>query len=413
MVGGGVVAGEPADSGTAGDAMLALLLHALAGSADGSHERGHWDDLVRVVDGQGDGLAVGAAELAALRRKPDAGSAETVTRVLLTRSHDDESFRNDFSAWRSQEPIQAAERSLRDAAINAAVSSLKRKKGPRKNKSRRKLWEKRLSGPWLVTIAGGLVVIVAGAIITPMLTSASPPPTSSPTAGPGAGQNQGGVKIKVNNNNHGEVGNTINNNYPPGATSPASNPEQQITQLTGSYNVAGFEQATFDRENSIVALYLKSGMPAATIYNGASVILYGFEIVDSNNDPDQSGNPVTLAKTFLAGGFKIDTQLYDSTIMTSITGGLFPSMFNTSLTPEGYTGGYQNGTFVGSLLFWIVQKSLGWGPTDQDIAVIKYLISQGADCAVPLSYLKYSLKTDQFTADETGDLIPILQSCTR
>jgi hypothetical protein len=183
MGGVGVVAGEPTNSGTTGDAMLALLLHALAGGANGGKGHEHWDSLVRVVDGQGDGKAVGVAELTALRRKPDAASAETLTRVLLDRYRDDESFRNDFSAWRGQEPIRATERSLRDVAINAAVSNLTRKKGPRKNKSRRKLWEKRLSGPWLVTIAGGLIVIVVGAIITPMLTSPTRPRPGKASAG--------------------------------------------------------------------------------------------------------------------------------------------------------------------------------------------------------------------------------------
>jgi hypothetical protein len=88
-------------------------------------------------------------------------------------------------------------------------------------------------------------------------------------------------------------------------------------------------------------------------------------------------------------------------------------MFHTTLTPKGYTGGYQDGTFVGSLLFWIVQKSLGWGPTNQDIETIRYLISKGADCTVPLSFLKYSLKIGTLTADEAGGLIPMLQSCAR
>jgi hypothetical protein len=88
-------------------------------------------------------------------------------------------------------------------------------------------------------------------------------------------------------------------------------------------------------------------------------------------------------------------------------------MFHTTLTPKGYTGGYQDGTFVGSLLFWIVQKSLGWGPTNQDIETIRYLISKGADCTVPLSFLKDSLKIGTLTADEAGGLIPMLQSCAR
>jgi hypothetical protein len=43
-------------------------------------------------------------------------AAEALARVLLERSCADQSFRSDFSAWRSQRSIRAAERSLRDAA---------------------------------------------------------------------------------------------------------------------------------------------------------------------------------------------------------------------------------------------------------------------------------------------------------
>jgi hypothetical protein len=49
--------------------------------------------------------------------------------------------------------------------------------------------------------------------------------------------------------------------------------------------------------------------------------------------------------------------------------------------------------FVGSLLFWIVQRALGSSPTDQDIQAIKYLVSQGADCEVPLFFMKFNSNT--------------------
>lgn len=197
MGGVGVVAGDPANDGTTGDAVLASLLRVLASGADGSRGREHWDSLMYVVNGQGSSAAgsevVGVAELAALRQQPDdTASAETLARVLLARSRDDESFRSDFSAWRGQRAIQAAEQSLRDGAINGVGSSPAQKTSPRKNKPQKKSWQERLSGPWPVTIGGGLVVVVGGIFITSLLTGANPPsassapasPASSPTAGP-------------------------------------------------------------------------------------------------------------------------------------------------------------------------------------------------------------------------------------
>ncbi len=82
MGGVGVVARDPANDGTTGDAALAPLLRALASGADGSRGREHWDSLVHVVNGQGGSAAgsevVGVAELAALRQQPvDTASAET------------------------------------------------------------------------------------------------------------------------------------------------------------------------------------------------------------------------------------------------------------------------------------------------------------------------------------------------
>ena len=136
------------------------------------------------------------------------------------------------------------------------------------------------------------------------------------TADPATGA--GGSQVQNNGTNNGEVGGSItNNNYGPTASSV---PQAQIVQLTGSYSEQGFTTAIFDRNTSIVALYLKSGMNATTLHEGASAILFGFEEVDQNGDPTQNGDAVALVKTFQAAGFKVDDDLQDSYLMGALTG---------------------------------------------------------------------------------------------
>jgi hypothetical protein len=231
----------------------------------------------------------------------------------------------------------------------------------------------------------------------------------------GSGGGAGGSQIQNNGTNNGQVGDITNNNYGPTAISTglSNNPQAKIVQLTGSYSEQGFTTAIFDRNASVVALYLKTGMNAATLYHGTSAILFGFEEVDQNGDPIQSGSAVALVKTFQAAGFNFNEDLQDSYLMGEITGGTFPGMFDTLLAPKGYTGGYQNGTFVGSLLFWIVQRALGWGPTAEDIQVIHYLVSQGADCKVTLSFLNYDGGNYSSGTGPYKKLFPIIQSCAK
>jgi hypothetical protein len=194
------------------------------------------------------------------------------------------------------------------------------------------------------------------------------------------------------------------------ASSPglSNDPQARIVELTGSWSEQGFVDAIVDRDTSIVALYLKSGMKATTLHEGASAILFGFQGARTQN-----GNPVALVKTFQAAGFKVDDELDDSYLMGALTNNDFPLMFNTGLAPKGYTGGYQGGTFVGSLLFWIVQRAAWAGPTDQDIQVIKYLISQGADCKIPLSFLKYNGPIALAGTSPYKKLLPMMQSCAK
>lgn len=190
-----------------------------------------------------------------------------------------------------------------------------------------------------------------------------------------------------------------------GGTESNSDPRAQIVKLTGSWSEQGFVDAIVDRDTSIVSLYLESGMTATTLHEGASAILFGFQ-ADQNNDP------VALVKAFQAGGFTVDTELQDSYLMQKLTDNDFPLQFDGGLAPSGYTGGYQDGKFVGSLLFWIVQRALWAGPTDQDNTVIKYLIGQGADCTVPLSFLQFNGNILAGTSPYQ-ELLPMMQGCAK
>lgn len=167
-------------------------------------------------------------------------------------------------------------------------------------------------------------------------------------------------------------------------------PRAQIVQLTGSWSDDGFHRAVRDRDINIVTLYLRSGMKATTLFDGVSVILYGFQGLAQN------GDPIELLKTFQAAGFHVDEQLEDSDLMEKLSDAgprsMLPMPFKSPLAPKGYDGG-NGGRFVGSLLFWIVQRST-WVGTDEDNGVMKYLIDQGADCKVPLAFLDFHKMVD-------------------
>ncbi|MCV7244563.1 hypothetical protein H7J83_17800 [Mycobacterium mantenii] len=247
---------------------------------------------------------------------------------------------------------------------------------------------------------GAIATILALVVAIMQLTKPDGPPAETKVSDCSA-NGAGSANVRV------DCSHTVNQ----GAPNPLSNdPRAQIVQLTGSWSTKGFVTAIVDRDTSIVGLYLQSGMKATTLQDGASAILYGFQGVASQN-----GDPVALVKTFQAAGFKIDDELHDGYLMHKLVD-LFPLPFHTDLTPKGYTGGYQDGVFVGSLLFWIVQRAAGWGPTDQDIQVINYLISQGADCKVPLSFLNYNASPNSNTLGGTSPyekLLPMMQNCAR
>jgi hypothetical protein len=184
------------------------------------------------------------------------------------------------------------------------------------------------------------------------------------------------------------------------APAGSTDPRAQIVQITGAWSFDGFVDAIVGRDTRVVALYLQSGLKATTLTNGASAILFGFQGVSQN------GDPVELVKTFQAGGFKVDDELHDGYLLPKI--GLNPVIFDSPLAPKGYEGG-MGGTFVGTLLFWIVERASWNGVSDQDSPVIDYLISQGADCKVPLAFLdtvSYLSDSDVYTK-----MHPVLESC--
>jgi hypothetical protein len=189
---------------------------------------------------------------------------------------------------------------------------------------------------------------------------------------------------------------------PAPAQAGSTDPRAQIVQLTGSWSFDGFVDAIVDRDTRLVALYLQSGLKATTLTKGASAILFGFQGVSQN------GDPVDLVKTFQAGGFKVDDELHDGYLLAKL--GQNPVIFNSPLVPKGYEGG-QGGTFVGTLLFWIIERASWNGVSDEDSQVIKYLISQGADCKVPLAFLdSVSYLSD---SNVYKQMHPVLQSCAK
>jgi hypothetical protein len=250
-------------------------------------------------------------------------------------------------------------------------------------------WRRQRQGVKVALSVGFVVVVAAVAGVTGLLLQRSPAheaaPSPTPVSAPPATSSSFVAPAPV-------------------ATPAGSvDPRAQIVQLTGAWSEQGFVDAIISRDTRIVALYLQSGLKATTLHNGASAILFGFQGVPQN------GDPVELLKTFQAAGFKVDDALEDNSLMAKLGHG--PQPFDTPLTPKGYVGG-GGGTFVGSLLFWIVQRALWAGPNDQDIQVINYLTGLGADCKVPLSYLQTAVS--YMNGDSPYQtLLPMMQSCAK
>ncbi len=141
----------------------------------------------------------------------------------------------------------------------------------------------------MTIVVPAIAVVAAAAIgIIPSLTSggngrSGPSPSGVHSSGASqgsfcSGASQGSVNITNNGTNNGQMAGTINN---VGST---------VNGGGLSNDPEGFVKAIVDRNTSVVALYLKSGLKATTLYKGASAILFGFQGVPQN------GNPVDLVK---------------------------------------------------------------------------------------------------------------------
>jgi TIR domain-containing protein len=80
----------------------------------------------------------------------------------------------------------------------------------------------------------------------------------------------------------------------------------QLVQMTGSWSLENFISAVVSRDIGTVVLYLRSGMKATSVNDGASAILFGFQGMPQN------GDPIDLIKTFQVYGFKVNDELQDS-----------------------------------------------------------------------------------------------------
>lgn len=281
-----------------------------------------------------------------------------------------------------------------DSTVNNNSSPDRKQNRPAVRGFRKLTLKQKIAVMGIVVPAIASVAVAAISLIPPLLTSHGNGGSGPSPGVPRSGADKGHFNITNNGTNNGTIAGTINN---VGST---------VNGGGLSNDPQGFVTAIVNRNTSVVALYLKSGLEATTLYKSASAILFGFQGVPQN------GDPVALVKTFQADGFKVDDELKDSYLMGYQTDNLFPLQFHTDLTPNGYTGGYQGGTFVGSLLFWIVQRALGSSPADQDIQVIKYLISQGADCKVPLSFMKYNSNLlAGLSTSAYHELLPMMKSC--
>jgi hypothetical protein len=266
--------------------------------------------------------------------------------------------------------------------------------------------------PKLVEVLVTITAVVVAAVI--FLLQDSDGNDRSGQAAVDASQSQAN-SITINGQPSGGVAD--GENYGPTANGPylSNDPRAQIVKLTGSWSDQGFANAIADHDTTIIGLYLKSGLRATTLVGATSsppvgdtsAILFGFQGAWSKD-------LVAFVKIFQADGFRVDDELEDSSLLQKLTDNAFPGEFLTQLTPQGYVGvdAYGGGVFVGTLLFWIVQLALSNDVTEQDSQLIDYLIGQGADCKVPLSFMQYN-SGGWLYGSSYNELLPIMQSCAK
>lgn len=162
----------------------------------------------------------------------------------------------------------------------------------------------------------------------------------------------------------------------------SADPRKELANLGVTWSVDSFVEAMMEGDMEKVRLFLAGGMKPDALHNGSSALLYALQ-------PTLSNDPVALLEALAAEGFKLDQHLVDRGILDHWSSGSLPARFETELAPQGYTGGYWGGEFVGPALLWVTQMATYRTPSESDLAVIRYLVTHGADSRVALSYLDY------------------------
>lgn len=163
----------------------------------------------------------------------------------------------------------------------------------------------------------------------------------------------------------------------------SDDPRKEIANLGIPWSTDSYVSSLIAGDLPMIDLFIRGGMDATTRHKGSSALLYALQ-------PELGNQPVEVLKVFVSHGFDLDTHLVDQRILNSWSDRMLPSMFETDLAPEGYTGGYAGGKFVGPVMLWVVSLGAYRGFTDDQMAVVRFLLENGAEARTTLSYLRYS-----------------------
>ena len=160
----------------------------------------------------------------------------------------------------------------------------------------------------------------------------------------------------------------------------SSNPRKEIANLGLAWTASAFVNSLMEGDLQVVSLFLNGGMNGTELHKGTSAILFAMQ-------NGISGDSVEILSLLIANGFDVNTNLTDIYLMPYFSNNLAPSNYKAKNKPSGYSA-YEK-RFTGPLLLWETMLNMQKAPTERDLAVIRFLIENGADKSVTLSYLDY------------------------
>lgn len=160
----------------------------------------------------------------------------------------------------------------------------------------------------------------------------------------------------------------------------SANPRKEIANMGLKWNSKDFVDVLKSGDINLIELFLQGGMKASDRYNAASAILYSMQ-------PTLNNKPVDILKLFIKYGFNINEILFDAEILKHWSSSL-PPYYLAENKPQEYSA-YKN-QFSGPLLMWMVILTTYRGATQDNLDVIKYIVSNGAELEITLAYLDFS-----------------------